>query len=272
MFDYDVFGQPLQDRPERFRHGFTGKEFDSWTGLYNYGFRDYAPLYGRFTTVDPIQDGLGWYAYVNSDPVSWLDPWGLDTCPYANSGEDNKKDGTGRVINKTGDIILIKPEEDENPYTLLKPGEIYEGDIDGIIFADGTVRKTHGTSKYVAKQTKSGEYKVSGGKITDFLGNCAKALWNESVMEAQLQKGDFETTPENWKDFYGTYHYGDDSHDFLISWLKKEKMLDVDNDKKHAADTTFIPIPFTSTDPEILKRFVLKLWKMESLLWRAINM
>ena len=84
-------------------------------------------------------------------------------------------------------------------------------------------------------------------------------------MEAQLQKGDFETTPENWKDFYGTYHYGDDSHDFLISWLKKEKMLDVDNDKKHAADTTFIPIPFTSTDPEILKRFVLKLWKMESL-------
>ncbi len=90
MFDYDVFGQPLQDRPERFRHGFTGKEFDSWTGLYDYGFRDYSPLHGRFTTVDPIQDGLGWYAYVNSDPVSWLDPWGL--CPTdAESGEDQKK-------------------------------------------------------------------------------------------------------------------------------------------------------------------------------------
>ena len=88
-FDYDVFGTPLQDRPERFRHGFTGKEFDSWTGLYNYGFRDYVPLYGRFTTVDPIQDGHNWYAYAVSDPVSWLDPWGLDTCPYANSGEDS---------------------------------------------------------------------------------------------------------------------------------------------------------------------------------------
>lgn len=71
-YDYDVFGTPLQDRPERFRHGFTGnrqrklqgKEYDSWTGLYNYGFRDYASLYGRFTTVDSIQDGHNWYAYV----------------------------------------------------------------------------------------------------------------------------------------------------------------------------------------------------------------
>ena len=42
-YDYNVFGQPMQDRPERFRHGFTGnrqrklqgKEYDSWPGLYN---------------------------------------------------------------------------------------------------------------------------------------------------------------------------------------------------------------------------------------------
>ena len=87
-FDYDVFGQPLQDRPERFRPGFTGKEYDSWTGLYNYGFRDYAPVLGRFTTVDPVQDGHNWYAYVNSDPVSWLDPWGLEGKP---SGEDSAR-------------------------------------------------------------------------------------------------------------------------------------------------------------------------------------
>ena len=90
MFDYDVFGTPLQDRPERFRHGFTGKEYDSWTGLYNYGFRDYSAMFGRFTTVDPIQDGHNWYAYVNSDPVSWLDNWGL--CPTdAESGEDQTR-------------------------------------------------------------------------------------------------------------------------------------------------------------------------------------
>ena len=107
------FGNPLQDRPERYRHGFTGnrqrklqgKEYDSWTGLYNYGFRDYAPLYGRFTSVDPIQDGHNWYAYVNSDPVSWLDPWGL--CPQdAESGEDVKKDSLIiRGINKIKETV-----------------------------------------------------------------------------------------------------------------------------------------------------------------------
>ncbi len=125
MFDYDVFGQPLQDRPERFRHGFTGKEFDSWTGLYNYGFRDYSPLSGRFTTVDPIQDGHNWYAYVNSDPVNWLDPWGLE-CPDQESGEDQKKneeinertvaiDVTAENLN-VGHTRLFYQDENENWY------------------------------------------------------------------------------------------------------------------------------------------------------------
>ena len=264
MFDYDVFGQPLQDRPERYRLGFTGKEYDSWTGLYNYGFRDYSAMFGRFTSVDPIQDGHNWYAYVNSDPVSWLDPWGLE-CPDQESGADKKKEDTGRVINKTGDIILIKPELDENPYTLLKPGETYEGNIDGVIFADGTVFKTEGSSKYVAKQKRSGEYKVSGGKIKDFFGNIVKINRNNVYAELISQGYKPEEMDIQWKDFYGTYHYGIDKDDFLTSWLKAEKMLDVDNDKDHTADTSFVPIPFTSTDSEILKRFVLKLWKMESL-------
>ena len=96
MFDYDVFGTPLQDRPERFRHGFTGnrqrklqgKEYDNWAGLYDYGFRDYASMLGRFTTVDPVQDRHNWYTYVNSDPVDWIDLWGLKG---QLSGEDIKK-------------------------------------------------------------------------------------------------------------------------------------------------------------------------------------
>ena len=259
MFDYDVFGTPLQDRPERFRHGFTGKEFDSWTGLYNYGFRDYSSLFGRFTTVDPIQDGHNWYAYVNSDPVSWLDPWGLE-CPDQKSGEDKKKKDTGRVINKTGDIILIKPELDENPYTLLKPGETYEGNIDGIIFADGTVRKTYGTSKYVAKQTRSGKYKVSGGKLTDFVINLIKANKNEVYVDLESQGVNPESVGMRWEDAYWTYHYGIDKHVFLVTWLNTEKDLDIDNDKKHIKDTTFVPIPFSISTPMLPKQQILEQW------------
>jgi hypothetical protein len=33
----------------------------------------------RFTTVDPVRDGNNWFAYVNNDPVNWVDLWGLKT-------------------------------------------------------------------------------------------------------------------------------------------------------------------------------------------------
>lgn len=31
----------------------------------------------RFTTVDPIRDGTNWFAYVNNDPVNYVDLLGL---------------------------------------------------------------------------------------------------------------------------------------------------------------------------------------------------
>jgi RHS repeat-associated protein len=52
-------------------------EYDAGTGLYNYGYRDYKAEATRFTTVDPIRDGANWFAYVNNDPVNWIDLWGL---------------------------------------------------------------------------------------------------------------------------------------------------------------------------------------------------
>jgi hypothetical protein len=45
--------------------------------MYDYGYRDYAPAVARFTTEDPVRDGANWFAYVNNDPVNWVDPWGL---------------------------------------------------------------------------------------------------------------------------------------------------------------------------------------------------
>jgi RHS repeat-associated protein len=57
--------------------GYTGKPYDTATGLYNYGYRDYRPETARFTTIDPIRDGNNWFAYVNNDPVNYVDLWGL---------------------------------------------------------------------------------------------------------------------------------------------------------------------------------------------------
>jgi hypothetical protein len=38
--------------------------------------------------VDPVRDGSNWFAYVNNDPVNWIDLWGLsqnDINLYSNS-------------------------------------------------------------------------------------------------------------------------------------------------------------------------------------------
>ena len=76
--EYDVFGGIYKgNSPYGLETGYTGKPYDSITGLSDYGFRDYSPKYARFITEDPIRDGENWFAYVGNNPVNWMDPWGL---------------------------------------------------------------------------------------------------------------------------------------------------------------------------------------------------
>lgn len=78
LFEYDAFGKPISgDFSSRVDDGYTGKPYDPVTGMYDYGYRDYSPSVARFTTVDPIRDGTNWFAYVNNDPVNYVDLWGL---------------------------------------------------------------------------------------------------------------------------------------------------------------------------------------------------
>jgi RHS repeat-associated protein len=77
-YEYDAFGKPYKgDLSTGMNLGYTSKPYDTTTGMYNYGYRDYKPEVARFTTVDPVRDGSNWFAYVNNDPVNYLDPWGL---------------------------------------------------------------------------------------------------------------------------------------------------------------------------------------------------
>ena len=78
FYDYDIFGSPITGNyTTGADYGYLGKPYDSITGLYNYGYRDYSPQTVRFTTVDPIRDGSNWFVYVNNDPVNYVDLWGL---------------------------------------------------------------------------------------------------------------------------------------------------------------------------------------------------
>ncbi|MDD7724341.1 MAG: RHS repeat-associated core domain-containing protein, partial [Bacteroidales bacterium] len=84
-YTYDAFGAIIEgDLSGQQNFGYLGKQFDSQTGLYNYGYRDYTPKVARFTTVDPIRDGENWLTYCKNDSVNHVDLWGLEAGDQAN--------------------------------------------------------------------------------------------------------------------------------------------------------------------------------------------
>jgi RHS repeat-associated protein len=60
--------------------GFAGGLHDRDTGLVRFGYRDYDPDIGRWTSKDPIGFWGGdtdLYGYCLSDPLNWVDPLGF---------------------------------------------------------------------------------------------------------------------------------------------------------------------------------------------------
>jgi RHS repeat-associated protein len=75
---YDAWGN-LQLGGTTNGFSYTGREWDSETGLYYYRARYYDPKIGRFISEDPIGfgGGVNLYAYVGDNPVNRDDPSGL---------------------------------------------------------------------------------------------------------------------------------------------------------------------------------------------------
>ena len=83
-YEYDAFGvERNRDEADANPFRYAGEYYDGETDSIYLRARYYMPSMGRFTTEDPIRDGLNWYSYCSGNPVMFIDPSG-----YLNTGYD----------------------------------------------------------------------------------------------------------------------------------------------------------------------------------------
>lgn len=75
---YDSFGVGTAI-PEGY--AYTGREWDLVSQQYHYRFRSYEAAHGRFLSEDPLrhQGGMNLFLYVENNPISKVDPMGLES-------------------------------------------------------------------------------------------------------------------------------------------------------------------------------------------------
>ncbi|MEW6027695.1 MAG: RHS repeat-associated core domain-containing protein [Planctomycetota bacterium] len=80
-YRYSVYGEVRSVGVLGNPYSYTGRPFDTETGLYYYRARYYDAGLRRFLQPDPIgyMGGMNLYAYVGNSPVNWVDPLGLWT-------------------------------------------------------------------------------------------------------------------------------------------------------------------------------------------------
>ena len=171
-YNYDAYGTNYTGSfSGKNKIGYNSKHYDTGTGWYNYGYRDYNPKLARFTTKDPIRDGSNWFAYCNGDPVNFVDLWGLeDRDRYGNwhSSSDESYKITGRWV-LVGDF---KEVYDQTPVGTNYPhngkdyqwrnnagqnettGKTVTAQVDGKVIATGYDANVKGN--YVRTQDDSG--------------------------------------------------------------------------------------------------------------------
>ena len=74
-----MFGSNFSQQP----FGYSSKRSDFSSGLVYFGYRFYMPNLGRWLNRDPLQEQgeINLYAYVNGDPMGYVDPDGLNFIP-----------------------------------------------------------------------------------------------------------------------------------------------------------------------------------------------
>jgi RHS repeat-associated protein len=143
---YDSYGNVVSESDSAVdsRYRFTGREWDEEIDLYYYRARYYDGETGRFISVDPISFDSGTYnlyGYVDNNPISNIDPTGLETRIYIHVG------GTWyghAAIDVNGTVYTYGRYRSDNPpkFTGLKgDGILYQVPRHDYLTPGGNFRK-----------------------------------------------------------------------------------------------------------------------------------
>jgi len=208
-YSYDVFGKPSATSAVGNRYMFTGREYDSETGLYHYRERSYSPQIGRFLQRDPLQiDDENTYSYCYNDPVNWIDPYGLMSILPSSPGI-----GVGPLPQPLpgGGILPPIPQPGGNAPTNGKTCLTGSKDSDSSVSKKGVIEKIKDWLKGKKKPPeKKGDKKGKREQIFD------KHSSQEKAREEAKKKGLWRDEPERHRLKDGTmgdWHYHDKNHD-----------------------------------------------------------
>jgi len=109
--DYDAWGKPLSPQGHDMNTagvdnaiGFTSYTYDIVLDIYFAQARFYDANSRRFISVGPIKDGINWYAYCEGNPITFVDPSGLESwiivALYADDPAENQRNKNQAEIRK----------------------------------------------------------------------------------------------------------------------------------------------------------------------------
>lgn len=109
----------------KFNQRFPGQSFDAETGAFYNWHRSYSPALGRYTQSDPIGlvGGVNTYGYVGADPISSLDPDGLQAQSIRATQPTLQLTYTAPISSAQGALLVnqIRSFDPSFSYSVVRP-------------------------------------------------------------------------------------------------------------------------------------------------------
>ncbi len=168
---YRVWGNTVEEVREPYfieeqNLRFQGQYLDRETGLHFNLRRYYDPDVGRFTTPDPIglAGGLNTYTYA-LNPLTWIDPLGLNAALLDVLGSDAKSIGVYRFTDKNGNLYVGSTTNQD--FSARLGQHVQSGKLPANKIGSVQVHSMNGSSDADIYKVEASEIVRNGGRSVD---------------------------------------------------------------------------------------------------------